>query len=815
MKPISFNTGWTCEPGLGGNIFARGGDHVEPKPVTLPHDATIHEVRQPDAPSGSNKGFYPNGTYMYTKTFHVPAEWAEKRVSVEFEGVYMNARVYLNNDFLGQCPNGYAGFVLPMNRLLNFGEENSLTVKLHTDKDSRWYAGAGIYRSVKLYVADPVHIPHNGVRLTTLSADAQVASIQAEVKLQNDGLTNRYVGVEIALIDAEGKTACVDTQKVHIAGGEKETLRARLYVREPRLWNLDEPNLYRVEVKVTEGENVLDETGIETFGIRVLTLDSVRGLAINGRSVKLYGGCIHHDNGIIGAATIERAEERRIEKLKAAGYNAIRMAHHPASKALLKACDRHGVAVMDELTDMWNNSKSPMDYGNVIEFRWAEDVRDMVEKDYNHPSVVMYSLGNEILESGKPAGAKIYRNLADLVRALDTTRYTTAGLNNMLGAMDLMRKLMEEQKKQATGEINSTMAEAGNAMERVAQMPEVVNATLESYEALDIAGYNYSTARHASDIARFPNWISVGAETFPCDLAANWKVVQENPGVIGDFVWTAYDYLGESGIGRDSYKNRRASSHTNPYPWLTAYDADISITGVKTAQGYYREIVVGHRTVPYIAAQTPETYADEPIVGGWSWPGTVGSWNWPGYEGKPIRMEVYAQADEAELIVNGVSLGRQPIPQETVDRAVAFRTVFDTVYQPGKVETVVYTGGVETGRFALETADDAVEMDVTVDRTEIRADDTDLAYVDVALRDAQGRLNTGVVRKVSVTVEGAGVLQGLGSSNPCPEGNYFDSECPTYDGQLLAAIRPTGAGEIRVTLAAEGCKPVTVTIVAK
>ena len=212
---------------------------------------------------------------------------------------------------------------------------------------------------------------------------------------------------------------------------------------------------------------------------------------------------------------------------------------------------------------------------------------------------------------------------------------------------------------------------------------------------------------------------------------------------------------------------------------------------------------------------TPETYEDEPQVGGWSWPGTVGSWNWPGYEGKPVRVDVYAKADEAELIINGESLGRQAILQESVGQDVAYRTVFDTVYTPGKIETVVYTAGVETGRFAIETADEDVEMEVTVDRAEIRADDTDLAYVDVALRDAQGRLNTAVVRTVSVSVEGAGILQGLGSSNPCPEGNYFDSECPTYHGQVLAAIRPTGVGEITVKITAEGCKPVTVTIVAK
>ena len=816
MKAISFNAGWTYESGLGGNIFARQLENAKPPmAITLPHDATIHEYRTPDAPSGTNKAFYPNGAYLYTKTFYAPAEWAQKRVSIEFEGVYMNARVYLNSDFLGQCPNGYAGFTLPMDKLLNYGAENTLTVKLHTNKDSRWYAGAGIYRNVNLYVADPVHLVHNGVKITTLAADSEVASLHAQMKLANEGLTNRSVVVTLTMTDADGAIACQDRQKVHIATGDVETLSSRLYVKDPKLWDLDHPNCYQVHIQVTEGDTLIDETSIDTFGIRVLTLDSVRGLAINGKAVKLYGGCIHHDNGIIGAATIERAEERRVEKLKSAGYNAIRMAHHPASKALLKACDKYGLAVMDELTDMWQSSKNPYDYGNMINFRWEEDVKDMVLKDYNHPCVVMYSVGNEILESGRPAGAKTYRMLCNLVRSYDTTRYTTAGLNNMIGAMDLMRKIMEERKKQASGELNSDMASAGDAMNSVALHPVVVGATQESYEAMDIAGYNYATGRHTYDIANFDNWIAVGAETFPKDLAANWKVVQEHPQVIGDFVWTAFDYLGEAGIGRDSYKNQRASSHTNPYPWLIAYDADFDLIGVQTPQGYYREIVVGHRTKPYIAAQTPETYDLEPTTGGWSWPGTVASWNWPGYEGKPIRMDVYAKAEEAELFINGKSVGRQAIAQESAGQDVAYRTVFDTIYTPGKVEAVVYTGGVETGRFALETADEAVELEVSVDRSEIRADDTDLSYLEISLVDAQGRLNPGISKKISVSVEGAGILQGMGSGNPCTEENFFDSAYTSFYGHALAAIRPTGAGEITVTVSAEGCKDVVKTILAR
>lgn len=259
----------------------------------------------------------------------------------------------------------------------------------------------------------------------------------------------------------------------------------------------------------------------------------------------------------------------------------------------------------------------------------------------------------------------------------------------------------------------------------------------------------------------------------------------------------------------------------NQYPYFIAGDADFDLIGVQTPQGYYREITVGHRKAPYIAMQDPAHYEDEPTIASWSWPGTVSSWNWAGFEGKHIRVEVYTQADEAELFINGVSLGRRAIPREKDNKnyktsdEVAFRTVFDAVYQPGTVEAVVYTAGVETGRYVVETADQAVEMDVTVDRNEIRADDRDLAYVGIALRDAQGRLNPNVDRKIGVTVEGAGILQGIGSGNPATEENFFDDAYTTWFGHALAAIRPTGSGEIIVTVTAEGCKPVAVTIIAK
>ena len=329
-----------------------------------------------------------------------------------------------------------------------------------------------------------------------------------------------------------------------------------------------------------------------------------------------------------------------------------------------------------------------------------------------------------------------------------------------------------------------------------------------------IAGYNYAADRYLYDESQFTNWISVGSETFPKDLAYNWNLVKNNASVIGDFVWTSWDYLGEAGIGRDSYRNG-PRAFGGDYPWLTANDADFDITGRQTPQGYYREIVVGHRTAPYVAVQDPAHYADEPMTTGWSWPGTVSSWNLPGFEGKPVRVDVYGIGDEAELFINGESLGRKPIPQESVGQTVSYRVIFDAVYQPGKAEAVIYKAGAEIGRYAVETVGDAAALAVAADRSEIWGCDADLAYIDIDLVDAQGRRNPGAEARVTVAVEGAGVLQGLGSGAPCTEEPFYETSCTTYFGHALAVVRPTGAGEIKVTVSADGFAPVAVTVKAK
>lgn len=841
----SFNDGWTYRK-VNPNEQSHAAGKKESISVTLPHDATIAEKRCKDALSGSQKGYWPDGTYEYCKLFQVPEDFADRKIVFQFEGVYRDAMVFINGCYAGQNSNGYTDFSVSANHLLKYGVDNEIKVTVKTGKDSRWYAGAGIYRNVKMYVGKPVHISLDGVRLTTGACDEAVASVIAEIEVENDDIRKHQLAVNIEMLDTDGTVVCKDSQKLSIAGRTAETISPRLYVKNPKLWNVDTPDLYRVKVTISEGEEVLDEAIIPGYGIRVLSLDNVRGLTINGKTVKLYGGCIHHDNGVIGAATIERAEERRVQLLRRAGYNAIRSAHHPISKALLDACDRHGMLVMDEFTDMWNTAKNPDDYSSNFETSWKQDVERMVRKDYNHPCVIMYSCGNEINEAGNSAGAAIMRRISSEIRRLDPTRYTTAGINSLLACMGMLQEIMQAQMagqgtsseasaaqdvnsasgansektdaqgaNPASGEINATMADMGAQMKAIQAMPPIVEATNEAYEALDVAGYNYAESRYEYDRNLYDNWISVGSETFPKDLAANWKLCLENPDVVGDFSWTSWDYLGEAGIGKYTFEGKSVNAEGiyAPYPYRLAYDADFDITGEETPQGYYREIVIENRKAPYIAVQDPEFYDKKPVISSWSWTSHVSSWTWKGYEGKPIRVEVYSKADEAELFVNGSSVGRQEVLKITKsDRELAFFNVFDTTYEPGKVEVVTYTNGIEADRYELLTADEELQICMNADRTEIKTDGTDLTYIDIYLKDSKGIVNPNSDRKVSVSIQGAGMIQGMGTGNPLSEEDFNDDTCTTFYGHLLAVVRPTEQGEISVTASAEGCKEASITI---
>jgi beta-galactosidase len=508
---------------------------------------------------------------------------------------------------------------------------------------------------------------------------------------------------------------------------------------------------------------------------------------------------VHHDNGVIGASTIARADARRVELLKAAGFNAIRSAHNPMSAAMVDACDRLGMLVMDETFDMWTETKSDDDYALRFEQWWEADVEAMVRRDRNHPSVILYSVGNEITDGSTPTGVQVGRALAEKVRALDDTRLVTQAVSGLLvGGPDLIAEMRETITASGVDEetgVNTVITNLGDMMAQMTRSPVVSAKTSEAYSYLDVAGYNYMEPRFDLDGELFPNRIIAATETHPSRIDLCWAGVVDHPHVIGDFTWTGWDYLGEAGVGRVDYDDvpDRVAGFLGGWPWLTAWCGDIDITGHRRPQSYYREIVWGRRIDPYVVVQSPDRHGS--TIGyssPWSWSDVIASWSWPG------------------SVLDGRSLGRA-----SAGAKHGYRAAFETTYQPGTLEAVAWRGGEEIGRCVLRSAEGPVLLAVNAERAEIDADPSDLAYVEVAFVDAQGSVCNTADRRVTVTVDGPGVLQGLGSANPVTEEPFTGNSCTTFQGRALAVVRPTGTGAIAVTATAEGCDPQTVRIDAR
>ncbi|MDN4613809.1 glycoside hydrolase family 2 TIM barrel-domain containing protein [Leifsonia sp. F6_8S_P_1B] len=783
-----FNDGWTVRPKVS-VFFELGGAAPEPQPVTLPHDAAIGEPRDP---AGSHDtGYFPGGAFQYEKTFEVPADWAGKHVGLEFEGVYRDAMVYINNRFAGHRASGYAAFRVVADDFLDYGATNTIRVECRLHQDARWYSGAGIYRDVWLTVQEPVHVAADGLVVSTPDVDDELAIAAVATTVENAGTRPRTVRVDARIEDADGAVVARATTPVTVLPGEPAVVRQRLAVDRPQRWSVDTPNLYRAVVTVADDDRI--DVRSTLFGIRTLQLDTRYGLRINGEPVKLRGACIHHDNGPIGAAAIPRAEERRVELLKAAGFNAIRSAHNPISPAMLDACDRLGMLVMDEFSDVWAEAKTSFDYSIDFAEWWQRDVEAMVRKDINHPSVILYSIGNEIPETGDPISSVWSRRLAEHVRAIDSSRYVTNGVNPMVSVIRHFAAMTSQQGSE--GGVNALMSEMNDIMGQISASELVAEATEESLAVLDVTGLNYGDRRYLLDHELFPNRITVGTETSPVRIAENWAVISEHANLLGDFTWTGWDYLGEAGLGRALYADEGTPLLMGEYPWLLARCGDIDITGRRRPPSYYREIVFGLRHEPYIAVRRPDTHGRSQMPGVWAWSESLASWDWDVAEGTPITVEVYSDADEIELILDGESIGRAAVGSRN-----GFRCEIDTVFRRGELVAIAYTDGRETARTGLRSPSDEVRLEVVADRGTIDASPSDLAYVDIDLVDADGVPVTASDRRVVVLVAGPAVLQGLASARPATEESFTGSSHTTYEGHAVAVVRPTGAGRIVVTV---------------
>lgn len=775
MQKEKFLWGWK---------FWKDGEREKAVAIDLPHDAMLTEKRQLDLPKGSGSGFFPGGKYWYEKTIFADSSFENKTVIVEFEGIYMNSKVLLNGEEVGGWIYGYTNFYVDLTGKLGIGQDNVLTVIADNSlqPNSRWYSGSGIYRDVNLYVGHKKHILPDGIKVKTVSADPAILDIVVEAEKDAD------TQVHIEILD--GQTVVAQ------AVGEQ----VQLTVADAKLWSAETPDLYTVRASLVKNGEVLDESTIRT-GIRTIAWDSANGLQINGNTVKLKGACIHHDHGPLGACSYDKAEYRRVKKLKELGYNAIRYSHNPSSRILLETCDEVGMYVLDETFDQWKLPQSDKDYAIYFDAEWQKDVRALIRKDYSHPSVIMYCIGNEITDTGLPHGPIIAKMINDLFKAEDPTRPTTIAINPMLTV--LARKMAEAKAQGAENQGSMGSAEVNDI---VTLLPKILaGITPESLEALlkdllqhvDIAGYNYSAHLLEGTHALAPDRVILHSETFPCRIADGWKIVERNDSIIGDFMWTAWDYLGEAGVGEPTYGTTQAP-FSKEYPCQNAGIGAVDLTGEPEPFAYYVATMWGAYHKPYIAVRPLDHAGEEYTLGKWRATDAIHSWTWPGQEGKTTDVEVYAKAVQIELLQNGEPLGKQTVTD--------CKAVFQAKYIPGTLEAISYDeNGNVLGRDVLTTAAEKTKLTITAEETQLKANGEDLAYVSIEITDNAGIRKMLSDRKVSICVTGPGTLAAVGSAACRTEESYLSDSFTTYNGRMIAIIRSKKeAGIITVTASAEG-----------
>lgn len=720
----------------------------------------------PQDSKGQDKtGYVLGGTGWYRKHFKMSE--SGKRVAMRFDGVYMNADVWINGQHICFHPYGYTSFECDLTpHLKPAGEENTLAVRVRNEgRNSRWYSGSGIYRHVWLSITDRLHLPTWGLFVTTPEVTDEQAVANLRMEAKNERAKTATFALVASVRDIHGQTMGMAKAELTLDAGETQTVDRSITITSPKRWSIESPHLYIAKVEVVvDGSTVdADET---KFGIRTLSIDAERGFQLNGEPTLLKGGCVHHDNGPLGAAAIDRAEERKVELLKANGYNALRTSHNPPSPALLDACDRQGMLVVDEAFDQWNEQKldNAEDYHRYFS-QWHErDIASMVRRDRNHPSVIMWSIGNEIPEQFRAEHTQLALRKAVLEH--DDTRAITQAI----------------------------CTDWGTVIQNWDELSD------PAFTHLDVAGYNYLPEKYESDHGRHPDRVMYGSESYPKDAFDYWSLAEKHPYVIGDFVWTAIDYLGESGIA-----HMVLSNEPNPFfmswPWHNAWCGDLDICGFKKPQSYYRDVVWRESPIE-MAVHTPVPEGLNEVLSWWAWPDEQQSWNWEGHEGEPLEVSVYTRCDAVRLELNGQVIGEQPVSEDT-----KLTAKFQVPYAAGELCALgIYDGEVIT-KTKLTTSGSPKRIKLTPDRTTVSTDRNDLCYVSVEVVDAKGQWVPDAAIPVQFLVEGVGELAGQASGAPNKPASFRAAECLTYQGRCLVVLRPMGgAGEISLSAKSPGVR---------
>lgn len=792
---MSFNDDWQFYKGIAEGAEQPTYDVSKWRTLDLPHDWAIEGPFSVEYNARCG-GLPYHGTGWYRKEFFVKPSEEGRVINIIFDAAMCNSTVWVNGEEVGHRPFGYVGFKYDISKYLKYGERNTIAVRLvPEDYSSRWYPGAGLYRNVWLSSDFATHIPHWGTYVTTPTVSDKLAVVQVETDIQNTSSLDQTLTLNYVIKSPDNKVVAKKSETVFVKGNSTAKGGMWFDIKEPKRWDCDNPNLYKVTTKVLSRDTPIDESET-TFGIRTITYDP-DGIYINGKMVRFNGVCLHHDNGPLGGALNVRADERKLQIMKQMGANAVRTSHNPPSPEFMDLCDRLGLYVLVETFDMWRVQKTPQDYSQHFD-RWAEeDLKSIVMIHRNHPSAIMWSIGNEILDQRSEDGWKTTKMLNDICHLYDPTRPTTVGFHhypmpytsNMVQQVDIVGanykpyeyKKIREAYPQLT--LYASETSSGVSSRGVYFQPAGLSV---ANETLQVSSYDYGGAR----VPR------------PMDLES-WAQ-DENPYVMGQFIWTGFDYLGEPTPygGRDHSTN---GYWNGSWPSHASYFGAVDMVGLPKDRFYYYQ----------------SQWTTEPMVH------LLPHWNWSGLEGKDIPVVVYTNCEEAELFLNGKSLGKKVMGKDIVEfeyfntntkkmdtMKSKYRLRWEVPYKSGEIKVVSYNGGKAVAEKSIKTAGKASVIKLSADRAEIAADGKDISYITIRVEDREGNLSPYADNDISFSVTGAGELLAVGNGNSASLESFQASHIKAFSGMCVAIIKGDDAksGEIKITAKAKGLSSDTVTI---
>lgn len=773
MKKIEMNNQWEFYESNESTGFMLW-ERPEPVVVDLPHDYIITKPRDAKAAGGSANAYFGDGEGVYRKDFQAAADWKDKRILLDIDGAYMNTEVVFNGEVLGLHPYGYTPYQVELTDYMKHNDqENRLKIITQSRQPStRWYSGGGLYRSVSLWIGGMVCVKPWDIFVRTEELTQDNAKLGLDYVIDNQTDCTAVMAILCEILDADETVVWSQKTNRIVDACKAESVTERIVLESPHVWDTDTPYLYQLRITLFKADKEFDVAEVK-FGVRTIEVSAKVGLQVNHKSIKLQGGCLHHDNAFLGACAYAKSEYRKIKLLKECGYNTVRIGHNPPSLAMLESCDELGMLLLDECFDTWRMGKMPLDYHLYFEDWWERDIEYMIMRDRNHPCVISYSIGNEIAErDGKNNGAMWSEKLVKKMKSLDNTRFIISGLT---GIFD------QDEEPGSNFDVNVNGSDTTWALQT------------EAYcNTLDVVGYNYLLDRYEVDHELYPERIMVCSESHASNTYDYWQKVKELPYVIGDFIWAAVDYLGEVGVGKVYWRNAKEKvSFMAPYPWRSSWQSDLMMTGERRPQSYFREIMWGVSENTYVFTTHPKHFGEEFFSFGWHWYDVKADWTFEEeYIDKKVKVDAYGAGDEAEFIMNGKSYGRVPYEKNIAS--------MDISYEKGKLEVVTYRGGKELSSGILRTAQGNKNFKLTQEDTDACLREGEIAYLKVSVEDENGNIFQSFEEEITVEVIGDATFLACGSGNPCTEDQFGSMQFHLYNGTGIIVVKAGKSGSFEV-----------------